>query len=105
MEKLSRPFSFHPLVFPDLAQLQREIRPQEHPRVARRRPALFVSRLASRELRRSLAECWVARRRPALFVSRLASRELRRSLAECWVARRRPVLFAFRLCSHREPHL
>ena len=78
MEKLSRPFSFHPLVFPDLAQLQREIRPQEHPRVDHRHPALFVSRLASRELPRSLAE-W-------------------------WVARRRPVLFAFRLCSHREPH-
>ena len=79
MEKLSRPFSFHPLVFPDLAQLQREIRPQEHPRVDHTRPALSAFRPGSHL-------------------------EPHRSRAERWVVQRPPALFVFHLCSHREPH-
>ena len=67
-EKLSRPFSFRPRVSPGLAQRQREVRPQERPRVDERHPALFAFRAGLHtDLHRRREEYPLARAR-VLFV-------------------------------------
>ncbi len=54
-EKVSPPFSFRPLVFPDHAQFQPEFRRREHRLVARRQPGPFVFHLGPQALRQSQA--------------------------------------------------